>query len=215
MTRSVLSTPNASHLNNLPVLIQHALESLMDGIMLVSYQGELIFANRCAQRICRQFADRSAPAAHHPLSRYSAIPPQIWRRCQSLIESENSLSPSLSFLEDDIQTEASGLIRLRAQWLVLKMIDQPCLLVTLEDRQQSAQHKAIAEAQRYGLSERETQVWQLKRSGATYKAIAAALCISEDTVRKHIKSIHIKRDKVEQVHGFADDAIATPLLQWP
>ena len=55
----------------------------------------------------------------------------------------------------------------------------------------------MAEAQKYNLTERETQVWVLKRAGYTYKVIAAKLHIAEDTVKKHIKSIHAKRDGAE------------------
>ncbi|WAL60377.1 helix-turn-helix transcriptional regulator [Thermocoleostomius sinensis] len=184
--------------NNLPVLIQYALEGLMDGIMLLSAQGDLLFANRCAKRLCYQLTETLAAASSSlPPSCPSAVPLPIWRSCQTLMTESKSVSPQVFVIEDEIKTEETGSIRIRAQWLQLKMIDGPCLLVTLEDRQQSAQHKASTEAQKYGLSDRETQVWQLKQAGATYKTIAATLHISEDTVRKHIKSIHAKRDKVE------------------
>lgn len=195
--------PNSAGSANLPSLIQCALESLMDGIMLLSAQGDLLFANNCAKRICYRFAETLTeypshqPPSHQKSSHPNSVPSQIWRSCQTLIDEGNSVSPHVLIIEDEIKTEGMGSIRIRAQWLQLKTIEGPCLLVTLEDRQQSAQHKAITEAQKYGLSERETQVWRLKQAGATYKTIASTLHISEDTVRKHIKSIHAKRDKVE------------------
>lgn len=195
---SAMYLSNSPRFGNLPILIQCALESLMDGILLLSAQGDLLFANSCAKRICYQFIETLAEQSSQPqTSRSSAIPPQIWRSCQALIEGENTIPPQVIIIEDEIKSEELGVIRIRAQWLQLKAIECPCVLVTLEDRQQSAQHKAITEAQKYGLSDRETQVWRLKQAGATYKTIASKLYISEDTVRKHIKSIHAKRHKVE------------------
>lgn len=176
----------------LPSLLQGVMESLIDGIMLLTDQGELLFANGCAQRICQQLTEKLA----ENLSR-SSVPRQVWRSCQALIKGHEEFPGHSIIIEDEIKTEEATAIRLRAQWLQLNSIDRPCLLVTLEDRQQSAQYKAIAEAQRYGLTERETQVWRLKQAGYTYRAIGAELHIAEDTVKKHIKSIHSKREGVE------------------
>lgn len=175
-----------------PGLLQGVMESLIDGIMLLTDQGELLFANGCAQRICHQLTEKLT----ENLSR-SSVPRQVWRSCQALINGQHEFPEHSVIIEDEIKIEKATAIRLRAQWLQLNTVDRPCLLVTLEDRQQSAQYKAIAEAQRYRLTERETQVWMLKQSGQTYRAIAAKLHIAEDTVKKHIKSIHSKREGVE------------------
>ena len=70
-----------------------------------------------------------------------------------------------------------------------------CFLITLEDRQQSLAVIANQEAQRYGLTTRETDVWCLKRKGSSYKEIAKALFISENTVKKHVKNIYSKREQ--------------------
>jgi DNA-binding CsgD family transcriptional regulator len=170
-----------------PGLLQGVMESLIDGVMLLTDQGELLFANGCAQRICHQLTENFS----------LSVPRQVWRSCQALIKGRQEFPEHSIIIEDEIKTEEANAIRLRAQWLYLNTIERPCLLVTLEDRQQSAQYKAIAEAQRYGLTERETQVWMLKQAGHTYKAISHQLHIAEDTVKKHIKSIHSKRDGVE------------------
>lgn len=188
-TRSSHSLAQDTHKNaDIPVLLQGVLESLIDGIMIVSDQGELLFANGCAEQICRQLTEN--------LSRCNNVPRQIWRSCQALIKGRELFSDEAVVIEDEIKTEEDNAIRIRARWLDLNNIERPCLLVALEDQQQSAQYKAIAEAQKYGLTERETQVWMLKRAGYTYKAIASQLHIAEDTVKKHIKSIHAKRDGV-------------------
>lgn len=174
---------------DIPVLLQGVLESLIDGIMILNDQGELLFANGCAERICRQLTEN--------LSRCNAVPRQVWRSCQALINGREEFPTEPIVIEDEIKTNEDTAIRLRARWFELNNTERPCLLVALEDQQQSAQYKAMAEAQKYGLTDRETQVWVLKRAGYTYKAIAAKLHIAEDTVKKHIKSIHSKRDGAE------------------
>ncbi|WAL60280.1 helix-turn-helix transcriptional regulator [Thermocoleostomius sinensis] len=173
------------------------MESLIDGIMLLNEQGELLFANACAKRICHQLTQNISQNISQSLTRHNSVPRQILRSCQALVKGRQELSQRSVIIEDEIRTEETGTIRIRAQWLNLNTVECPCLLVTLEDRQQSAQHKAIAEAQKYGLTERETQVWLLRQSGYSYKAIALELHIADDTVKKHIKSIHTKRNGAE------------------
>lgn len=175
-------------------LLQGVMESLIDGIMLLTDQGELLFANGCAKRICHQLTENLS-------LRGGSVPRQVWRSCQALVKGQQESLERSIIIEDEIKTEEALAIRLRAQWLQLNSMERPCLLVTLEDRQQSAQYKAIAEAQRYRLTDRETQVWMLKQAGLTYKAISNQLHIAEDTVKKHIKSIHSKREGVEWLEG--------------
>jgi DNA-binding CsgD family transcriptional regulator len=174
--------PDSKPLN----FLQGIVESLMDGIMILSDRGEVIHANGYARQLCRQML--SAETVHSPL------PPQLWRSCEALLESREMLPDQLVVIEDEIRIGESGTIRVRVRWLEEKRLDRPYLLVALEDQVQSAQYRAIAEARKYGLTDRETDVWQLRRAGRTYKEIAAALYISEDTVKKHLKNIHAKRD---------------------
>lgn len=189
----------SGHTGERPALLRGIVESLIDGIMILTDQGELIFANSCAKRICRQLAQsftrrNTAPHASAP---QQAVPQQVWRSCQVLIKSREEFPTESIVIEDEIKTKEDVAIRLRARWLDLNDIERPYLLIALEDRQQSAQYQAIAEAQKYGLTDRETQVWLLKRAGHTYKAIASELHITEDTVKKHIKSIYAKREGAE------------------
>ncbi|NJR64460.1 MAG: helix-turn-helix transcriptional regulator [Leptolyngbyaceae cyanobacterium CRU_2_3] len=151
--------------------------------MILSEQGELTYDNSCARRICQHLLAKTSQ---------TLVPAQVWRCCQALIESRALYHPNI-IVEDEIQTDVGMTIRIRVRWLDPNHVDH-LLLVTLEDQQQSARHRAYAEAQRYGLTDRETEVWLLKRAGLTYKAIAAQLYIAEDTVKKHIKNIHARRD---------------------
>ena len=70
------------------------------------------------------------------------------------------------------------------------------LLLAIEDRYQAVRNMAIEEADRYGLTPREKEVWILHRIGLTYKQTASELCITPNTVKKHMKSIYVKA-KVE------------------
>jgi DNA-binding CsgD family transcriptional regulator len=65
--------------------------------------------------------------------------------------------------------------------------------VTLEDRKQSTQKAAIAEAKKYDLTPREAEVWLLRRAHYSYKEIAAKLYITVNTVKKHLKSVYAKQ----------------------
>lgn len=55
---------------------------------------------------------------------------------------------------------------------------------------------AIAQAEHYGLTSREAEVWLLRQANYSCREIAAELYISLNTVKKHMKNIHAKREKV-------------------
>ena len=178
-------------------MLQVVLESL-DGILILTTDGEWVDANRTAEQICRRFQSCSAPRAIPE----KVVPPEIWQVCQCLIESRE-LFPEQNFvLFDEIVTGSSCTIRVRVRWIDLAHFEQSCLLVTLEDHQQSIQQAAIAEARRYGLTPSETKVWSLYRADYSYKQIAASLYITANTVKKHMKSIHAKR---KSCLGIEDD----------
>jgi DNA-binding CsgD family transcriptional regulator len=165
-----------------PNLLQGVMEGLIDGVMMITAKGELIHTNRHALRMCQQLTSDLAPV----------IPAAIWHCCQAAIESRELFPQQPLTIEDEIASP-SGVIRIRVRWLAVENLPQSCLLVTLEDQSQSAQYRAIADSIRYGLTARETDVWRLKCAGCSYKEIAAQLYLAENTVKKHIKNIHVKR----------------------
>ena len=194
-TASIASSQTLlQQLSHDPTLLQGVVECLPDGIMIVTDRGELTYDNSCARQIC--LALRTDASCADP---NADVPSQIWRCCQALIESQTQYQQAI-VIEDEIQT-ATATIRIRVRWLDPEQLEHPLLLVTLEDQRQSAQYRAYTEAHRYHLTERETEVWLLKRAGMTYKAIAAKLHIAEDTVKKHIKNIHARRDAVQWANG--------------
>jgi DNA-binding CsgD family transcriptional regulator len=83
------------------------------------------------------------------------------------------------------------------------MLEHPCLLLTIEDRQQAVLNLVIEEADRYGLSPREKEVWLLQQSNYTYKQIAAELGITPNTVKKHMRNIYAKK-RIQQDGAFVD-----------
>jgi DNA-binding CsgD family transcriptional regulator len=169
-----------------PSLLRGVLESLMDGILILTDRGKLVDANSDALKLCRHLMPNDTTS--------SEVPQQIWHICEALIESRNLFPGHNITIEDEISVGQSNMIRIRARWIELDNPNHPNVLVMLEDRHQSLKNVAIAEARKYGLTSREAEVWLLRRANRTYKAIASELHIAIDTVKKHVKSIHAKRE---------------------
>lgn len=164
-------------------MLEAVLESFIDGVLILNEQGEQIHANDCARRICQK----------SPESLVNTIPQPIWRVCESLIESRDLFNDQKLILESEISLENSAVFRIRVRWLDLEESEQPYLLVTLEDRQQSTQNVVMTDVKKYGLTHREAQVWLLRQAKHSYKDIAAQLYITINTVKKHMKNIYAKQ----------------------
>ena len=165
-----LNTPNDFLLS--------VLEGLVDGILIVSPHGELIFANTPATQLCHQL---------NPNQQY---PAEVWRSCEALLESRQWYGDRLLVIESELHIEPDQTYRICVQWLQL---NEPCLLIRLEDQQRSLQGLAVTEAKKFGLTPREAEVWLLKRCHLSRKQIASKLFITIDTVKKHLGNIQLKR----------------------
>ena len=157
-------------------LMQAVIESFVDGIFILTTQGELVHANERARCICQD-----------------EVPYEIQRICQSLNESRQLFPSQNISIESEINTESEAKIRVRARWLQENESNNDYLIVTLEDRKQTNQSMAISEARKYALTERETQVWLLRRANYSYQEIADELYITINTVKKHLKNIYAKQ----------------------
>lgn len=167
--------------------LQEVIEGLLDGILIFTMEGEVVHANASAYRICCQLNQSKLN------SNFVQVPPQVWQICESLIESR-SLFPNQSLiLFDEIVVDKATTFRLRVRWLDLAQFTQPCLLVTIEDRYESIRNVALAEAKKYSMTRREAEIWSLYRADYSYKQIATELYITLNTVKKHMKNIHAKR----------------------
>ncbi len=178
MTHFQPSTPHS--------FLQSIIEGFVDGVLILTEQGELVHANDCARRICHQLADGTLNS--------NSLPQAIWSVCESLMDSRELFPAQRMILEAEIDTDNSAVFRIRVRWLELDENDQPYLLVIIEDRRQSTQNAAIAQVKKYGLTAREAEVWLLRRAHCSYKEIAARLYITQNTVKKHLKNIYAKQE---------------------
>ncbi|MGQ4647028.1 LuxR C-terminal-related transcriptional regulator [Lyngbya aestuarii] len=170
------------------VVLQGIIENLIDGILIVSEQKELIYANDIASRVLRQL--------NHNRLCADLVPREIWHICQSLIQSRN-LFPNQSWtINSEIFTNDSTVLHIQAKWLTAEIIDNPCILLTVKDQYQTIKNRAVEEAEKYGLTPREKEVWLLQRARYTYKEIAEELSITPNTVKKHMRGIHAKQKEI-------------------
>ncbi len=173
--------------------LQKVIEGLQDGILILTQTGELVHANASANSICCQINQGISP--------HNFVPPAIWHLCESLIESRSLFPNQHIILSDEIVLNKSNIFHLRVRWLDLDLLERPCLLVTIENRYETLKNVASAEVKKYDLTPREAEIWFLYRSNYSYKEIATNLYISLNTVKKHMKNIHAKR----QVHIDTDN----------
>ncbi|MGD1912391.1 MAG: helix-turn-helix transcriptional regulator [Rivularia sp. (in: cyanobacteria)] len=165
-------------------LMQAVIESFVDGILVVTTQGELVHANERARCICQQLTSQIDKGQ---------IPKEIRRICQSLSENCKLFPNTKISMESEIEINTEAKIRIRVRCLQPHESGDNYLLVTLEDSEQTNRSMAISEAKKYDLTERESQVWLLRRANYSYQKIADELYITINTVKKHLKNIYAKQ----------------------
>lgn len=195
------------------LLVQTALDSLFDGVLIVNVQGEIMRVNHKAQRLlgcnipatCLPVArttlgqhqdhgdgeNRREPSdpTPHPLQ---PLLDEIWRVCRAVIDSRTEFPHHHLVLDSDI-TIAEQCFRIRVHWMNHSVDDQPCLMVSIEDLWQTPVHAVNRDRWTYHHTTKEMAVWRLKSQGYSLRAIAQTLCVSEHTVKKHLKQIQVKR----------------------
>ena len=161
-------------------ILRAALEGLQDGFVIADQTGEIKKINAPAQRICNLLnaADNTLPI-------------EIWWVCQAALKNQDVLSFQKVGLDAEIILPDLGSVRIRVK--NIQLAQTPYLMVVLEDRQQTIRNKALSDAALFGLTERETEVWQLRLRGDKYSEISTTLWITTDTVKKHVKSILAKQ----------------------
>ncbi len=169
-------------------LLQAVIESFVDGILILTTEGELLHANECAREMCLQLS---------PENKGNVIPVEIWQVCESLMESRELFPNEKIFMEFEVDKQSVKL-RIRARWLDIDDNNEDSyMIVTLEDCHESSQNMAIRDAKKFGLTERETEVWLLRRENFSYKEIAKQLYITINTVKKHLKNIYAKQQDID------------------
>jgi ATP/maltotriose-dependent transcriptional regulator MalT len=166
-------------------LPQEVIDDLLDGVLILTETREIIYANDCARRVLRQL-NQERSLAHQ-------IPEEIWHICQSLIDSRHLFPNQYWLIESKVFIGNSIVFNVRARWLKLEGHERPCLLLSIRDHCQYIKDIVNEESQKYGLTSREKEIWLLHRANYTYKQVALELCITPNTVKKHMKSIYSKQ----------------------
>ncbi len=167
-------------------LLQAVIEGFVDGIIILTSEMKLLHVNEYARELCNQLA----PGTYLEKS----IPEEIYNLCESLIESRELFPDNKIFMEFEVEKNFKK-VRIRVRWLEIDNLDE-YMIVTLEDCNESNQSIAIRDAKKYGLTEREAQVWLLRKANLSYKEIAVRLYITINTVKKHLKSIYAKQQDI-------------------
>ncbi len=157
----------------------------MDGVLVFSEQQTLLYASEGAHKILNRL--------HQEAMSENIIPDEILHICQLLTKCRQCFPHQNWLIEFDIFTRDGVILHIRSRWLKVEQLDQPCLLLVVEDRQQAITNIVMEEAKQYGLTPREKEVWMLHRNDLTYKQIAIELGITPNTVKKHMRSIHGKK----------------------
>ena len=165
--------------------LQAVIENLEDGILILNNVGELFHANASGSRMCAYLFQEKHPEKF--------IHPVISRLCQSLMENQSFIDDKLNIRSDEIVVNQSEVFRIRVRLMNLNISSFPYFLVTIENRGESLKNVAIAEVRKYNLTPREAEIWSLYKAKYSYKDIANKLYITINTVKKHMKNIHAKR----------------------
>jgi DNA-binding CsgD family transcriptional regulator len=170
---------------------KEVVEGFQDGILILTDSGKLVFANSSASRFCEQ-VNKHHDDSDSDINSDRNVPSAIWEICKPLVEN-NTSCPHNVILSDEIILNDSAILRIRVQWLNLDRFNYPCLLITIENRDESMKNTALFEVKKYQLTPREAEIWHLYRSNCSYRKIAVQLFITINTVKKHMKNIHAKR----------------------
>jgi DNA-binding NarL/FixJ family response regulator len=166
-------------------ILQNAIENLFHGILVLTEQQDIIYANDFArQNLARFVLEESSK---------SLIPKELWLVCESLIQSRKLFPGQHWLMHFEVAINDLIALDVQVQWLKMKLAASPVLLLIMKDRNQSSRNFAREEAQKYDLTPREQEVWLLHRDNYTYKQIASVLNITPNTVKKHMHSIYTKR----------------------
>ncbi|MBX2865362.1 MAG: LuxR C-terminal-related transcriptional regulator [Leptolyngbyaceae cyanobacterium MAG.088] len=196
---SKLLSPAASPQPN--SLVDSVLGNWMDGILILTEDGDCVESNHLARSICDRIAQEQ--------SCINQMPREIWKACQVLIDSRSNFPNHLIIAESELKLkESRDHIRIRVRWFNFSNSNDPHILVILENQKQSWQNLAATEALRYDLSPREADVWTLHRIGYSYQEIAEELHIALNTVKKHMKNTYAKQSFSEMLEESYEEPLA-------
>ncbi|MBU6230105.1 MAG: hypothetical protein KGQ93_10475 [Cyanobacteria bacterium REEB459] len=178
-------TGNKNQVDIQDPVVEEALTKLTNGILIITEGKQVLYANDCACRILRQISqERNAP---------EAIPTEISYLCNSAADARRRFPEQHWIIKTKICISSSIAFTVTARYMKLDTLNKYCIVLELKDQYQLIKGIAMEEAQHYGLTDRETEIWTLQRANYTYKQIADELFIAPNTVKKHMQNIHLKQ----------------------
>lgn len=207
--RDRLNLATATTHSELPHLWSRLLETLPQGVIIVSRNLQPVYWNLTAKKLCQVLADKSFTE--------ETLPAPVAEACYSILRDSHLLSSALMM---ECQTSTGHFIRLSAQvleWSTPGTVAShlPTMLpssysssvptfiaVFLENCDQVLQQEARIQQQKYDLTDREAEIWALLRQELTYQEIARTLQISLNTVKTHVKNVYAKRRSGQGKHKF-------------
>ncbi len=181
-----------SHAYDLPLLWKTLVDSLPEGVMVVSRDLTPVYINEKARTISQKLLGTD-------VTRFG-LPLVISEVCHRLLRSYRLQHNPLVV---EYQTETDQILRIRAHWLPAAVppkegmaegaVMPTHMLVFLEDRHEFLREELRIEQKKYDLTDRESEIWMLLRQEYTYQEIAALLQISLNTVKTHVKNVYAKK----------------------
>lgn len=169
-------------------VVEEALTRLTNGILIITEGQQLLYANECACRILRQIC-QARPSV-------DGLPREISYLCNSIADVPRQFPGQHWIMKTKICISSAVTFSVTARYMRLETLGKYCIVLEMKDQYQLVKNIAMEEAQKYGLTDRETEIWLLQRANYTYKQIAAELFIAPNTVKKHMQNIHLKQKAI-------------------
>ncbi|MGI0495451.1 helix-turn-helix transcriptional regulator [Alkalinema pantanalense CENA528] len=176
-------------------VLESVLEQFPQGILVMSQGCHLLYANPRAQAFCQEIL--------HLEDNPTVLPNLITDACNRFLAQQSSvLKPYVA----ELHLHEATHLRLQIQWISTiepenrELADASRLImVIIEDGYERSLQERWLQQQRYGLTEREAEVWELSLQQFSYQEISNKLDISLNTVKTHLKNIYAKRRAKFQV----------------
>jgi len=167
------------------------LETRLGNYLLLNETGNVLYVSDPVRALMPQLSSCSNTLEKAPL-----ISRELALICQTLRQSRSHFPHQSWTIDCTIFTKQGHALQVRARWINLTQYEQPCILMLLENSQQIVQDLLCAETKDWGLTSREQEVYLLHHEGKSYGEIAERLCITLNTVKKHMRNINAKRRAV-------------------
>ncbi|MGJ3249121.1 MAG: helix-turn-helix transcriptional regulator [Elainellaceae cyanobacterium] len=162
-------------------LLKGLLEGGLGGVLLITENGKVHYANRLACKILSQ--------SSHDDWQWERLIQGIWDLYQAVLDSQDEYPFAH---ESTLMIPHVGQIVLRGRWFRMEYPASSLVFLTLDHRYHLDHERAIANLTHYNLTPREMEVWLLRQANYSYKEIATELFITLNTVKKHMKNIYAK-----------------------